>query len=131
LQDWTRICSQTVVCDALLQWGHNDIWWPLRAGSGAGEQPADPLLRGEGMASLGMVGDTSEYQGVNQVRQWELRNITCKIFYLHIICILLLGSKTNKQTKNSKQTNKPLAKSSDGEKFPYCLQNWLSDEKRS
>lgn len=76
-----------------------------------------------GWHSFGMMGDRSEYQGVNQVIQRELWNITYKIFYLHIICLLLFGSK-------KQQTNKPSAKSSDGEKFPYCLQNWLSDEKR-
>lgn len=81
------------------------------------------LCEERGWHPFGMMGDRSEYQGVNQVIQWELWNITYKIFCLHIICLLLLGSK-------KQQTNKPLAKSSDGEKFPYCFQNWLSDEKK-
>lgn len=52
-----------------------------------------------------------------------VQDIKYKVFYSCIVCLLLFKN-------NNHQTNKTLAKSSDGAGFLYCLWNWLSDEKK-
>lgn len=52
-----------------------------------------------------------------------VQDIKYKVFYSCIVCLLLFKN-------NNHQTNKTLAKSSDGARFLYCLWNWLSDEKK-